>query len=174
MEVTTSPLLRPVPRRRALCARVGRLTFRRPTLQNHADQNCVHRPAISVRSCREPLTRGPVARTGGTVTGEKTLVLGHFVKSFVGLSTKESQTQFTLLQDRVTKLENTTRWSWQLGDVAIWDNRATQHYAVADYGNQYRRLERITLAGDVPVGVDGVASRSIAGDATAYSVIDAS
>lgn len=118
-------------------------------------------------------TEHPVVRIH-PVTGEKTLVLGHFVKGFVGLSTRESQTVFNLLQDRVTKLENTTRWSWQLGDVAIWDNRATQHYAVADYDEQYRRLERITLAGDIPVGVDGTSSRSIAGDASSYSVIDES
>lgn len=116
-------------------------------------------------------TEHPVVRIH-PVTGEKTLVLGHFVKNFVGLSTKESQTLFTLLQDRVTKLENTTRWAWQLGDVAIWDNRATQHYAVADYDDQYRRLERITLAGDIPVSVDGSPSRAIVGDASSYSVID--
>ena len=31
--------------------------------------------------------------------------------------------------------EHTVRWRWRLGDVAIWDNQATQHYAIADYGN---------------------------------------
>jgi len=56
--------------------------------------------------------------------------------------------------------------------VAIWDNRATQHYAVADYDDQYRRLNRITLAGDVPVDIRGERSRSVAGDASGYSVID--
>lgn len=116
-------------------------------------------------------TEHPVVRVHPE-TGEKTLVLGHFIKNFVGLSTKESQTLFNLLQDRVTKLENTVRWTWKLGDVAIWDNRATQHYAVADWDDQYRRLERITLAGDVPVHPNGEKSRVIAGDATHYSVID--
>nr|WP_296769673.1 TauD/TfdA family dioxygenase [Rhodococcus sp. (in: high G+C Gram-positive bacteria)] len=116
-------------------------------------------------------TEHPVVRVHPE-TGEKTLLLGHFIKSFVGLSTKESQTLFNLLQDRVIKLENTVRWSWSLGDVAIWDNRATQHYAVADWDDQYRRLERITLAGDVPVHPSGETSRAIAGDATHYSVID--
>ncbi len=47
------------------------------------------------------------------------------------------------------------RWSWKAGDVAIWDNRATQHYAVNDYGDQHRVVRRATLAGDVPLSVDG-------------------
>jgi alpha-ketoglutarate-dependent sulfate ester dioxygenase len=106
-------------------------------------------------------------------TGARVLLLGHFVKRFVGLGSTESAALFALLQDRVTRLENTVRWSWQPGDVAIWDNRATQHYAVADYDDQYRRLSRVTLAGDVPVDVRGRSSRVIAGDASHYSeVID--
>ncbi|WP_179273719.1 MULTISPECIES: TauD/TfdA family dioxygenase [unclassified Rhodococcus (in: high G+C Gram-positive bacteria)] len=116
-------------------------------------------------------TEHPVVRVHPE-TGEKTLLLGHFVKNFIGLSTKESQTLFDLLQNRVTKLENTVRWTWSLGDVAIWDNRATQHYAVADWDDQYRRLERITLAGDVPVHLNGEKSRVVAGDAAHYSLID--
>ncbi|WP_052060208.1 TauD/TfdA dioxygenase family protein, partial [Rhodococcoides fascians] len=115
-------------------------------------------------------TEHPVVRVHPE-TGEKTLVLGHFIKGFIGLPTKESQVLFNLLQDRVTKLENTVRWTWSLGDVAIWDNRATQHYAVADWDDQYRRLERITLAGDVPVHPNGQKSRVVAGDAEHYSVI---
>ncbi|MFE2428653.1 hypothetical protein ACFXJ5_18175 [Streptomyces sp. NPDC059373] len=50
-----------------------------------------------------------------------------------------------------------------------WDNRATQHYALADYGTLPRRVQRITLAGDVPVSVDGTRSRSLAGDDTTYN-----
>jgi taurine dioxygenase len=97
------------------------------------------------------------------------LLLGHFVKQFVGLSPTESATLFGLLQARITKLENTIRWTWQAGDLAIWDNRATQHYAVADYDDQYRRLNRVTLAGDIPVDVHGQHSRAVAGDASLYS-----
>ena len=62
---------------------------------------------------------------------------------------------------------------WTQGDVAIWDNRATQHYAVADYDDQFRMLNRVTLAGDIPVAVDGKTSRVVAGDASHYSdVVD--
>jgi len=76
---------------------------------------------------------------------------------------------FGLLQARVTKLENTVRWDWQPGDLALWDNRATQHYAVADYDDQYRRLNRVTLAGDIPIDVHGRQSRAVVGDASLYS-----
>ncbi|HEY6798976.1 MAG TPA: TauD/TfdA family dioxygenase [Kineosporiaceae bacterium] len=63
------------------------------------------------------------------------------------------------------------RWSWRPGDIAIWDNRATQHYAVDDYGDAPRLLHRVTVAGDIPVSVDGVASTARTGDASHYSPI---
>jgi alpha-ketoglutarate-dependent taurine dioxygenase len=115
-------------------------------------------------------TEHPVVRVHPE-TGKRVLLLGHFVKQFVGLSAAESAILFQLLQNRVIKLENTIRWSWELGDLAIWDNRATQHYAVSDYDDQFRRLSRITLAGDIPVDVHGRTSRVIAGDASRYSEI---
>jgi len=104
-------------------------------------------------------------------TGKRVLLLGHFIRRFVGLKKAESEALFRLLQDRVTKLENTIRWTWQDGDVAVWDNRATQHYAVADYDDHYRRLNRITLAGDIPVDIYGRSSRVLAGDASSYSEV---
>ncbi|WP_166909963.1 TauD/TfdA family dioxygenase [Mycobacterium sp. DL440] len=115
-------------------------------------------------------TEHPVVRIHPE-TGKRVLLLGHFIKQFVGLSPTESATLFHLLQNRVIKLENTIRWNWELGDLAIWDNRATQHYAVADYDDQFRRLSRITLAGDIPVDVHGRRSRAIAGDASRYSEV---
>lgn len=105
-------------------------------------------------------------------TGERTLLLGHFVKEFVGLKSSETAALFALLQARIVKLENTFRWAWQPGDVAIWDNRATQHYGIADFGDHTRRLHRVTLAGDLPVAVDGTPSRVVQGDASEYSVIE--
>jgi taurine dioxygenase len=92
-------------------------------------------------------------------TGERTLVAGHFVKRFVGYSTQDSDHLFALFQSHVTRLENTVRWHWNAGDVAIWDNRATQHYAINDYGDQHRVVRRVTVAGDVPVSVSGERSR---------------
>ncbi|HJQ46702.1 MAG TPA: TauD/TfdA family dioxygenase [Amycolatopsis sp.] len=113
-------------------------------------------------------TAHPVVRVHPE-TGERALLLGHFVKRLVGLSAEDSAAVFQLLQNRVVALENTVRWEWAHGDVAIWDNRATQHYAVADYDDQPRRLHRVTVAGDVPVSVDGVRSTVRVGDASHYA-----
>jgi alpha-ketoglutarate-dependent taurine dioxygenase len=88
-------------------------------------------------------------------TGERTLVLGHFVRRLRGYSSDASNHLFAILQGYVTRLENTVRWRWRAGDVAIWDNRATQHYAIDDYGDQPRVMRRVTVDGDTPVSVDG-------------------
>ena len=64
--------------------------------------------------------------------------------------------------------EHTVRWRWRPGDVAIWDNQATQHYAIADYGDAPRNMHRVTIAGDVPVSLDGRRSWAIKGDSAAY------
>ena len=94
-------------------------------------------------------------------SGERSLLLGHFFKNFVGLTQADSQRLFAIFQEHITRPENTVRWRWQPGDVAIWDNRATQHRAIADFGLQHRQLRRATLAGVVPVSIDGRQSRAI-------------
>jgi alkyl sulfatase len=106
-------------------------------------------------------------------TGERTLLLGHFVRRLVGLSSHDSQDLFNLLQRHVTKLNNTVRWNWAPGDIAMWDNRSTQHYAVDDYDDAPRLLHRITVAGDIPVSIDGVRSTPRKGDASHYSPLAA-
>jgi alpha-ketoglutarate-dependent sulfate ester dioxygenase len=115
-------------------------------------------------------TEHPVVRVHPE-TGEPALVLGHFVRRFVGLNSGDSHDLLALLQRHVTRLENTVRWTWAPGDIAIWDNRSTQHYAVADYDDRPRLMHRITLAGDLPVGLDGSGSVVLKGDATQYSPV---
>jgi len=92
-------------------------------------------------------------------TGERSLLLGHFVKRFIGLPSSESARIFEILQNRSIRLENTVRWQWKAGDVAIWDNRATQHYAINDYGNAKRLMRRVTIEGEGAVSVSGERSR---------------
>lgn len=104
-------------------------------------------------------TEHPLVRVH-PVSGKRSLLLGHFVKRIKGLSRDDSQRLFDIFQGHVTRLENTVRWRWSEGDVAIWDNRATQHYAVDDYGQQDRIVRRVTLAGDVPVSIDGRRSQT--------------
>jgi alpha-ketoglutarate-dependent taurine dioxygenase len=113
-------------------------------------------------------TEHPVVRLHPE-TGEPSLLLGHFVRSFAGLSSADSADLFGLLQRHVTRLENTVRWNWRPGDIAIWDNRATQHYAVADYDDLPRLMHRVTIAGPVPIGIGGDTSVVRQGDASAYS-----
>ena len=68
-------------------------------------------------------------------TGRRSLLLGHFVSKFAGLSSQDSAPLLALLQRRIENPDNTIRWSWRLGDVAIWDNRSTQHFGINDYGD---------------------------------------
>jgi alpha-ketoglutarate-dependent sulfate ester dioxygenase len=102
-------------------------------------------------------------------SGERGLFIGGFVRQLRGLSTTESDDILRLLQAYITRPENTVRWRWQVGDVAFWDNRATQHYAIADYGNQPRHVQRVTIVGDIPVGIDGKQSEAIKGDSSTYN-----
>jgi alpha-ketoglutarate-dependent taurine dioxygenase len=123
------------------------------------DEQRAFREAFEKRDFR---TEHPVVRVHPE-TGERTLLAGGFVHGFVGLDNHESHVLLELLQRRITMPENTIRWNWEPGDVAIWDNRATQHRAIDDYDGQYRLMHRVTLMGDVPVDVYGQHSRVISG-----------
>ena len=74
-----------------------------------------------------------------------------FTSHVVGVSDAESRGILDLLFAHLTKPEHTIRHRWQTGDVGIWDNRSTSHYANRDY-TEVRTMRRITLAGDRPVG----------------------
>jgi taurine dioxygenase len=113
-------------------------------------------------------TEHPVVRVHPE-TAEPALLLGSFARRLVGCSSSESAAVLAALQSYVTRPENTVRWRWAAGDVAFWDNRATQHYAIYDYGSLPRRMQRVTLAGVPPLSLRGEPSRSIAGDASHYT-----
>lgn len=110
-------------------------------------------------------TEHPVVRVHPE-TGERTLVAGDFVRGLIGMDAHESHLLLDLLQRRITVPENTIRWTWAPGDVAMWDNRATQHRAVDDYDDQRRVMHRVTLTGDVPVDVHGQRSRAVGATVT--------
>jgi taurine dioxygenase len=101
------------------------------------------------------------------LTGERAIILGYFVRKLLGVSAADSAHLFAILQDHVTRLENTVRWRWSVGDVVIWDNRATQHKAIDDYGDQPRIVRRVTIDGPVSVGIDGRHGKTRSGAAPA-------
>ncbi|MCC5887590.1 MAG: TauD/TfdA family dioxygenase [Gammaproteobacteria bacterium] len=70
-----------------------------------------------------------------------------FTLRFEGWSNEESAALLTHLYRHATRPEYTCRFRWSEGAVAIWDNRATWHYALNDYHGQRRLLHRITVAG---------------------------
>jgi len=94
-------------------------------------------------------------------TGERTLLVGFYMQRFAGLNGSDSRHLMSVLQDHITRPENTVRWRWQVGDVAIWDNRSTQHRAITDFGRQLRVMKRAILAGSTPRGIDGRQSKAL-------------
>jgi taurine dioxygenase len=93
-------------------------------------------------------------------TGARNLFVNPgFTSHLVGVSRVESQHLLAMLYGHMTQPELVLRHRWQPGDVVVWDNRTTMHYAVDDYGTTARTVRRVTVRGDVPVGVDGRRSR---------------
>ncbi|MNF55323.1 Alpha-ketoglutarate-dependent taurine dioxygenase [compost metagenome] len=92
----------------------------------------------------------PVIRTH-PVSGRKSLFVNEgFTTRINELNEAESEAILKLLFSHATHLEFTIRWRWQENDVAFWDNRVTQHYAVDDYRPQRRVMHRATILGDKP------------------------
>jgi taurine dioxygenase len=102
-------------------------------------------------------------------TGERALLLGGFARRVVGFDPSASRKIIDALQEYAIRPEHTVRWRWRVGDLVVWDNRSTQHYAIYDYGPEHRRGERLTVTGDRPVGVDGRQSVVVRGDASTYA-----
>lgn len=86
-------------------------------------------------------------------TGQRALFMNvaHTVR-FAGMTEDESAPLLRFLHEHQKKEEFTCRFRWQVGSLALWDNRCIQHYPVNDYHGHRRVMHRITLAGDVPQG----------------------
>ena len=97
-----------------------------------------------------PLQRHPVVRTHPE-TGERALYVNcAFTTHIDGLSDKESAWLLDHLYAQASRPEYQCRFRWQANSIAFWDNRACQHYAVADYYPAMRAMERVTVIGDKP------------------------
>jgi taurine dioxygenase len=84
-------------------------------------------------------------------SGKKVLYVNEtFTHEIVGLPDTEGKQLLSYLTQQFYRPENIVRFKWRPGSVAIWDNRAVQHYGVADYGNTSRQLVRVVAGGDRP------------------------
>ncbi len=93
----------------------------------------------------------PVVRTHVGTRRKALYVNPHYTLTFKGWTPEESQPLLDMLAARATRPENVYRHKWQVGDVLMWDNRCTMHYAVRDYDDTMPRLmHRTTAAGDIP------------------------
>jgi taurine dioxygenase len=97
-----------------------------------------------------PPVEHPVVRTHPE-TGRRLLFVNtSFTTRITGLAREESDQLLRHLVQQAHVPEYQVRFHWQPGDIAFWDNRATQHYAVNDYGSHRRVAERVAIAGDRP------------------------
>ena len=106
-----------------------------------------HRAALAAEF---PPQHHPIVRTHPG-TGERVLfVNASFTSAIDGLDEAEGAALLRHLLDQFKVPEYQVRFRWTRNAVAIWDNRSTQHYPVADYWPAIRRMERVTIAGDAP------------------------
>lgn len=85
-------------------------------------------------------------------TGRKALFVNElWTDRIVGVSQHESDSILQMLYAHSQRAEFTMRWQWRENDLAFWDNRAFQHYAVRDYEGE-RVLQKSYVRGDKPVG----------------------
>lgn len=87
-------------------------------------------------------------------TGRKVLFVNEgWTRSIAGIPPAQSVHLLAMLYDHIKSPIYTMRWRWSPGDVAVWDNRAVQHYAVPDYEGG-RIIQRVVIAGWQPRGTE--------------------
>jgi taurine dioxygenase len=105
-----------------------------------------------------PDAEHPVVRTHPE-TGEKVLFVNAFTTHFTNFHSADNvrygqdyapgaSLLLNYLVSQAFVPEYQVRWRWQPNDVAMWDNRSTQHYAVMDYAPCHRKMERAGIVGD--------------------------
>jgi taurine dioxygenase len=91
----------------------------------------------------------PLVRTHEE-TGRQALFLSFFMEEVVGMHRAESDLLLGYLGHLAEDPNRFVRWRWQVGDVAIWDERCTEHRALADHYPRHRLMRRCTVEGDAP------------------------
>ncbi len=107
--------------------------------------------AAKVRDPGDLITEAahPLVRTHPE-TKKKALYLGNHAIGLHGFNDKEARPVIDYLMQHAVQPEMTCRFRWEVGSMAIWDNRCTMHRALNDYPGKRRRMHRITIAGDAP------------------------
>lgn len=100
---------------------------------------------------RHPPAEHPVIRTHPVTGRQGIFVNSAFTVRIKDMKSKESDALLAFLHEHVRQPEFQCRFRWRKNAVAFWDNRCTQHYAVADYFPQHRKMHRVTIDGDRPV-----------------------
>jgi taurine dioxygenase len=100
---------------------------------------------------KNPPVVHPVVRTH-PASGRKALFVNYgFTTRINELSKTESDAVLGYLFEHVTRPEFQIRHRWRENDLALWDNRVTQHYATVDYLPERRIMHRATIIGERPV-----------------------
>ncbi|MBV1691533.1 TauD/TfdA family dioxygenase [Novosphingobium sp. G106] len=100
---------------------------------------------------RYPEVEQPVVRIHPE-TGAKVLYTNDSQTiDIVGLDKAESAALLRDLSDEIKRPEYQVRWKWSDGDIAVWDNRAVQHYGVPDHTGD-RRMARVSVEGQAVIG----------------------
>jgi taurine dioxygenase len=97
-----------------------------------------------------PAVEHPLVRTH-PVSGRRALYLGGgFMRGIVGMTPEESDALLGYLQRHATNEQFQCRRRWQVGDVAIWDERSTNHRAAGDNFPYHREIRRVECGAGVP------------------------
>lgn len=88
------------------------------------------------------------------VTGRKLLYISgeaFMEKGIVGLHPRESDLLLDYFRTLLNDPNHYVRWRWRPNDLAIWDERCTNHRALSDHYPQHRVMRRCTVGAYTPV-----------------------
>lgn len=123
----------------------GIATFER-SIAGASDARTINKAEI------KPPQAHPIVRSPSGTNQQAIFVNPHFTTGIENVCAEESSWMLNHMYRLATQPENIYRHQWQVGDVLVWDNRRTMHYAVRDYTEDMpRKLHRCTAQGEIPV-----------------------